>query len=68
MSPMLKKLIDLADKLDAYGFECEAGPLINCVDWQEFKKGTIKHMHKNSGDGTDGCDYCGHDLRHYVHK
>lgn len=32
---------DLLDRLEAYGFECEAGPLENCVDWQELKRRLI---------------------------
>ena len=24
-------------RVEAYGFECEAGPLTNCKDWQELK-------------------------------
>ena len=29
---------ELIAKLEAYKFECEAGALANCVDWQELKK------------------------------
>ena len=30
---------ELADKLEtAYAFECEAGPLKNCVDWQTLRR------------------------------
>lgn len=27
-----------ADRLETYGFECEAGPLTNCNDWVEFRR------------------------------
>jgi hypothetical protein len=27
----------LLDKLETYGFECEAGPLALCVDWQKLR-------------------------------
>jgi hypothetical protein len=27
-----------ADRLESMGFECEAGPLGNCVDWQGFRQ------------------------------
>lgn len=28
----------LCDRLEAYDFRCEAGPLRNCVDWQRLKE------------------------------
>jgi len=27
----------LLSKIESYGFECEAGPLALCVDWQKLK-------------------------------
>lgn len=30
----MKKLLN---KIESYGFECEAGSLINCVDWASLK-------------------------------
>lgn len=30
--------LPLLDRIEAYGFECEAGPLKNCVEWIELKK------------------------------
>jgi len=27
----------LIAKIESYGFECEAGPLSNCVDWQQLQ-------------------------------
>ena len=67
MSAMLRETVDLADKLEAYGFRCEGGPLVNCTDWQAFKRLVLRHYHKNRHDGTDICEVCGHDLRHSVH-
>jgi hypothetical protein len=31
------KTVPLIEKLQSYGFACEAGPLVNCVDWQLLK-------------------------------
>ncbi len=30
-------LAELADHLESYDFECEGGPLKNCVDWMRIK-------------------------------
>jgi hypothetical protein len=30
-------LIELAEHLETYNFECEGGPLKNCVDWKKIK-------------------------------
>ena len=35
---LTKKLVNLVDKLEAYNFQCEGGPLQNCVDWQQLRK------------------------------
>lgn len=32
--------MELAEKIEGYGFECEAGPLAKCVDWETFKATT----------------------------
>ena len=32
--------MELAEKIEEYGFECEAGPLSKCVDWETFKATT----------------------------
>ena len=29
--------VDLEIRIESYGFECEAGPLVNCLDWIELK-------------------------------
>lgn len=29
-------MLELMAKIEAYGFECEAGPLVNCTDWQKL--------------------------------
>ena len=28
----------LFERVESYGFECEAGPLKNCVEWIELKR------------------------------
>lgn len=28
----------LCGRIESYGFECEAGPLENCLEWQELKR------------------------------
>lgn len=28
-----EQLIDLLDDIELYDFECEGGPLVNCVEW-----------------------------------
>lgn len=29
--------IQILNRIEEYGFECEAGPLKNCVDWQKLR-------------------------------
>ena len=29
---------NLADKIEGYGFDCEAGPLAMCVDWRAYRE------------------------------
>lgn len=33
----MEKALELLAKIEAYAFECEAGPLANCTEWQELK-------------------------------
>jgi hypothetical protein len=28
----------LMEEIEKYGFECEAGPLDNCIQWQKLKE------------------------------
>jgi len=35
-NPDRDELVKLADTIEAYGFECEGGPLKNCKPWQEL--------------------------------
>ena len=39
----MKKLMD---RIEKYGFTCEAGPLENCVEWVELKN-LINAMHSD---------------------
>jgi len=34
----MQKTEQLLNRIEQYNFECEAGNLINCTDWQELKK------------------------------
>lgn len=36
----------LFDRLEHYGFECEAGPLRNCVEWQSLKELAVSEKKK----------------------
>lgn len=36
----------LCDRLEHYGFECEAGPLRNCVEWRELKELAVNEKKK----------------------
>src|SRR4051812_15622676 len=36
--PPLERAAALCDQLEAYNFEGEAGPLKNCIDWQELRR------------------------------
>jgi len=29
--------LQILNRIEEYGFECEAGPLKNCVDWQKLR-------------------------------
>lgn len=47
---MLKALLD---KLESYGFECEAGPLTMCADWQKLRAALTSRGWK--------CPFCQYD-------
>lgn len=32
------------DNIEGYGFQCEGGPLINCIDWMNLKKGILSNL------------------------
>lgn len=34
-------MLELMAKIEAYGFECEVGPLVNCTDWQKLREEII---------------------------
>jgi hypothetical protein len=31
-------LAELVQRIEAYGFECEAGPIANCAEWRELMR------------------------------
>lgn len=31
-------ILYLLDDIELYNFECEGGPLVNCVEWIELKR------------------------------
>jgi hypothetical protein len=35
---MVRRVQSLFDRVEAYGFECEAGPLRNCAEWIELRR------------------------------
>lgn len=32
------KAAALCERIELYGFQCEGGPLRNCVEWQDLRK------------------------------
>jgi hypothetical protein len=68
MSEKLREVIAAADKLEGYSFECEAGPLKNCVDWDAFKLLAAEHVFKPKQDNPDFCERCGHYVGHWAHS
>jgi len=43
--PQFLTPVDLLIRLEAYGFQCEAGPLVLCRDWIQLK-GVIHEMNE----------------------
>lgn len=39
---------ELMEKIEAYGFECEAGTLANCKEWKQLKR-----VAQETADGLD---------------
>lgn len=33
-----EKMLELMKKIEAYGFQCEAGILVNCNEWKDLKR------------------------------
>ena len=48
----MNEITALIDAVERYGFECEAGPLTNCVDWQKLRAAIAALKAEKPADGT----------------
>ena len=63
-----KRVNELLDRVDNYGFECEAGPLKNCKEWIELRDTfvSVTHTFHPTEFAGDWCE-CGENFRSNVH-